>query len=89
MICPVLYGIRGGFQMKRTEWLQETRKMRFEEAYEGYRDGGLTQSEAGLLLGVCDRTFRRYMNRYDEGGLDALVDKHLSCAGIAPTGAGR
>ena len=63
--------------MKRTEWLQETRKMRFEEAYEGYRRGSLTQAEAALLLGVCDRTFRRYMNRYDEGGLDALLDKRL------------
>lgn len=63
--------------MKRTEWLQETRKMRFEEAYEGYRRGSLTQAEAALLLGVCDRTFRRYMNRYDEGGLDALLDKRF------------
>ena len=63
--------------MKRTERLQETRKMRFEEAYEGYRRGSLTQAEAALLLGVCDRTFRRYMNRYDEGGLDALLDKRL------------
>lgn len=63
--------------MKRTEWLQETRKMRFCEAYEGYRKGSLTQAEAALLLGVCDRTFRRYMSRYDEGGLDALLDKRL------------
>jgi predicted DNA-binding protein (UPF0251 family) len=68
--------------MKRTEWLQEewlqeTGKMRFEEAYEGYRKRNLTQSEAALLLGVCDRTFRRYMNRHDAGGLDALVDKRL------------
>ncbi|SDH41242.1 helix-turn-helix domain-containing protein [Nitrosomonas sp. Nm132] len=63
--------------MKRTEWLQETGKMRFEEAYQGYRKRNLTQSEAALLLGVCDRTFRRYMNRHDAGGLDALVDKRL------------
>ncbi len=63
--------------MKRTEWLQETRKMRFEEAYEGYRSGSLTQAEAALLLGECDRTFWRYMNRYDEGGLEALLDKRL------------
>ena len=63
--------------MKRTEWLQEAKKMRFEEAYGGYRRGSLTQSEAALLLGVCDRTFRRYMSRYDEGGLDALLDKRL------------
>ena len=48
--------------MKRTEWLQETRKMRFEKAYEGYRSGSLTQAEATLLLGECDRTFWRYMN---------------------------
>jgi len=28
--------------MKRTEFLQETRKMRFEEAYEGCKSGALT-----------------------------------------------
>ena len=66
--------------MKRTEWLQETRKMRFEEAYEGWRSGGFTQEEAAMVLGVCDRTFRRYLVRYDEGGLDALMDKRLTQA---------
>ena len=54
--------------MKRTEFLQETRKMRFKEAYEGCKSGCLTHAEAALLLGVCDRTFRRYMVKYDEGG---------------------
>jgi hypothetical protein len=49
MICPVLYGVLGGFQMKRTEWLQKTRKMRFKEAYEGYRRENLTQAEASWL----------------------------------------
>ena len=52
------------------EWLQETRKMRFEE---GCNSGCLTQTEAALLLGVCDRTFRRYSNKYDEGCLEALL----------------
>jgi len=66
--------------MKRTEWLQETRKMRFEEAYGNYKSGSITQDEAAKLLGVCDRTFRRYMNKYDEGGLDALLDKRLTQA---------
>ena len=51
--------------------------MRFEEAYEGYRKRNLTQLEAALLLGVCDRTFLRYMDRYDEDGLDALLDERL------------
>lgn len=30
-------------------------------------------SGTALLLGVCDRTFRRYMNRHNEDGLDALL----------------
>ena len=36
--------------MRRTEWLQETRKMRFEEAYAGWSNGRLTQEEAARLL---------------------------------------
>ena len=51
--------------------------MRFKEAYEGYQSGRLTQGEAATLLGVCDRSFRRYLNRYDESGLDGLLDKRL------------
>ena len=54
--------------------------MRFEEAYKGCKSGRLTQAEAALLLGACDRTFRRYMGKYDEGGLDALMDKRLTQA---------
>ncbi len=58
--------------MKRAEWLQETRKMRFEEAYGGWQGGRLTQEEAARLLGVCERTFRRYIDRYDDEGVDGL-----------------
>lgn len=63
--------------MRRTELLQEIRKMRFEEAYEGWQEGRLTQSEAARLLGVSDRTFRRYGVRYEGEGLDGLVDLRL------------
>jgi transposase len=63
--------------MRRTEWLQETRKMRFEEAYEGWQARQLTQEEAARLLGVCERTFRRYIDRYEEAGLEGLIDKRL------------
>jgi hypothetical protein len=38
--------------MKRTEWLQETKKMRFEEAYSSWQEKRLTQEEAARLLGV-------------------------------------
>lgn len=63
--------------MKRTEILQEVRKMRFEEAYEGWKKGRLTQEEAARLLGVCDRTYRRYLVRYEEEGMEGLVDRRL------------
>lgn len=63
--------------MRRTEWLQETRKMRFEEAYGGWQARRLTQEEAARLLGVCERTFRRYIDRYEEAGLEGLIDKRL------------
>lgn len=54
--------------------------MRFEESYESFKSGRITQVEAASLLGVCDRTYRRYMDKYDEGGLDALMDKRLNQA---------
>ena len=66
--------------MRRTELLQETRLMRFEEAYKGWTESRLSQEEAALLLGVCPRTFRRYIDRYEEAGLEGLVDKRLSQA---------
>ena len=64
--------------MKPAEWLQEIKKMRFEEAYSGWTERRLTQEDAARLLGVCARTFRRYIDRYEEEGLDGLVDKRLS-----------
>lgn len=63
--------------MKRTELLQEIRKMRFEEAWLGWESGRLSQEEAARLLEVCERTFRRYLNRYREEGLEGLIDRRL------------
>jgi hypothetical protein len=63
--------------MKRTELLQEIRKMRFEEAYEGWNKGRLTQAEAAQMLGMCERSFRRYLVRYEADGLDGLIDRRL------------
>lgn len=51
--------------------------MRFEEAHEGWQEGRLTQEEAARLLGICERSFRRYINRYEEKGLEGLIDKRL------------
>jgi len=43
--------------------------MRFEEAYGGWQEGRLTQEDAARLLGVCERTFRRQLNRYEDEGI--------------------
>jgi hypothetical protein len=60
--------------------LQEIREMRFEEMYFGWSESRLTQEEAALVLGVCDRTFRRYIDRYEESGMAGLSDKRLTQA---------
>jgi hypothetical protein len=54
--------------------------MRFKEAYDGWSGGRLTQEEAGLILGVSARTFRRCLCRYDELGLEGLLDRRLTQA---------
>ncbi len=64
--------------MTQAEFLQRLRQMRFKEAYESYQCKRLTQSEAATLLGVCDRSFRRYMQRYEEAGMDGLLDRRLN-----------
>jgi len=66
-----------GTSLSRAELLRETRKMRFEEAYEGWRERRLTQEEAGRLLGMSERNFRRYVGRYDGEGLEGLIDRRI------------
>lgn len=63
--------------MRRTELLQEIRKMRFEEAYEGWNAGRLTQAEAAAILGMSERNFRRYLGRFEADGLEGLIDRRL------------
>jgi len=54
--------------------------MRFEEMYCGWSESHLTQEEAARILGVCDRTFRRYIDRYEQGGIEGLSDRRLTQA---------
>jgi len=63
--------------MKRTQLLQEVRKMRFMEAYGGWSEGRLSQEEAAGLLGICPRSFRRYLSRYKSDGAEGLLDRRL------------
>lgn len=63
--------------LSRANLLREIRKMRFEEAYEGWRDRRLTQEEVGRLLGMSERNFRRYAGRYEADGLEGLIDRRI------------
>ncbi|HWN79929.1 MAG TPA: ISNCY family transposase [Bradyrhizobium sp.] len=51
--------------------------LRFEEALERYRKRRLTAEEAGEVLGMSGRNFRRLLVRYDEEGEDGLRDRRL------------
>lgn len=66
--------------MRPAEWLQEVRMKRFQEAYDGWSEKRLSQEEAARILGVSDRTFRRYVERYDDGGMEALHDQRITRA---------
>jgi len=45
---------------------EDLRKWDLEKLTYGWTEKRLTQEEAARLLGVCDRTFRHYINRYEE-----------------------
>jgi transposase InsO family protein len=51
--------------------------MRFNEAYGGWHRRQLTQAEAGRLLGMSERNFRRYVARYQDEGEAGLLDRRL------------
>ena len=52
--------------------------MRFQEACDGWSEGRFTQAEVAFLLGQCERSFRRHIERFEADGLEGLLDKRLS-----------
>lgn len=63
--------------MRRTEVLQGIRQMKFEEIYERTRQRVLSQAEAASVLGVSERTFRRWRDRFEADGAEGLYDRRL------------
>ena len=63
--------------MRRAEQVQGLRLMKFEEVYGRTHRGGLSQAEAAEVLGVSERTFRRWRDRYEAEGADGLYDRRL------------
>ena len=66
--------------MRRSEALQGVRLIKFRSVLGRYESGELNQMEAAELLGVSERTFRRWCGRYEEGGEARLLDRRLGHA---------
>jgi hypothetical protein len=63
--------------MRRTTMLWEVFVTRFEEAFGQYRRRRLNAEEAGELLGMSGRHFRRLCYRYEEDGSEDLRDRRI------------
>ena len=61
--------------MRRTEVLQGLRLMKFEDVYGRWQERRLSQTEAAEILGMSERSLRRWRERYDATGLDGLHDR--------------
>lgn len=66
--------------MRRSEALQGVRLIKFRSVLGGYESSELNQLEAAELLGVSERTFRRWCGRYEETGEAGLLDRRLGHA---------
>jgi len=60
--------------------LQEVRQIRFEELYARRQRRDLTMAEAEEILGVTERSFRRWSTRYGADGAAGLEDGRLGRA---------
>src|ERR1700687_4532317 len=68
--------------MNQATWLQDRRMQKFEDVLRRFERRDLSSVEAGEMLGVSERQFLRYRQRYDEAGLAGLVDRRLGKASV-------
>jgi len=66
--------------MRRTEAFQGVRVIKFRSVLDRYESSELNQIEAAALLGVTERTFRRWCHRFEETGDAGLLDRRLGGA---------
>lgn len=63
--------------MDRTRIHEGIRQMRFEALLDRQQRGEIGQLEAAQALGISERSFRRWGERYREDGLAGLADRRL------------
>ncbi len=64
--------------MRRTEVLQGLREMNFEEVLGRTKRRQVSQEEAASMLGMSERTFRRWRDRFEAEGAAGLYDRRLN-----------
>jgi transposase len=63
--------------MRRTEQRQGLRMLKLRDVVNRWESEELSQLEAAELLGMHERTFRRWVRRYEEEGEEGLLDRRL------------
>src|SRR6516165_554786 len=63
--------------MNRATWLQDRRMLKFRDVLSRWERRELSMMEAGELLGMSERQFRRYRDRFEEEGAAGLIDRRL------------
>src|SRR5438874_9888204 len=66
--------------MNRTTWLQDRRMQKFRDVLSRWERRELSMMEASELLGMSERQFRRYRERFEEDGEAGLIDRRLGKA---------
>ena len=63
--------------MRRTEQRQGLRMLKLRDVLGRWEAAELSQLEAAELLGMSERTFRRWSRRFEEEGEEGLMDRRL------------
>ena len=66
--------------MRRTAARQGVRMLKFMDVFGRWEASELSQLEAAELLGMGERTFRRWCRRYEEDGEAGLLDRRIGKA---------
>lgn len=66
--------------MRRTEQLQGLRMLKLRDVLSRWESSQLSQLEAAELLGMSERTFRRWVRRVEDEGEEGLRDRRLGRA---------
>jgi hypothetical protein len=63
--------------MNRATWLEDRRMQKFRDVLSRWERRELSMMEAGELLGMSERQFRRYRERFEQEGDAGLLDRRL------------